>query len=81
MAMRVWNMNLVMEYLVDQKTEENVTKLRVVLRSDRRLTVRMIGSELNLKHQTIHDILTEELGMQTLGCCIRSMLPVTVPFP
>ena len=45
------------------KTEENVTK---VVRSDRRLTVRMIGSELNLNHRTVHDILTEELGMQKI---------------
>ena len=32
--------------------------------SDRRLTVRMIGSELNLNHQTAHDILTEALLIQ-----------------
>ena len=30
------------------------------------MTVRMIDSELNLNHQTIHDILTEELGMQEI---------------
>ena len=29
------------------KTDENVTKVRAVVMSDRRLTVRMIGSELN----------------------------------
>ena len=46
------------------KTDENVTKVRAIVRSDRRLTVRMIGSELNLNHQTVHDILTEELVMQ-----------------
>jgi len=27
----------------------------------------MIGSELNLNHQTVHNILTEELGMQKIG--------------
>ena len=48
------------------KTDENVTKVRAVVRSDRRLTVRMIGSELNLNHQTVHDMLTEELGMQKI---------------
>jgi hypothetical protein len=53
--------------------EENVTKLRALVRSDRHLTVRMIGSELNLNHQTIHGILTEELGMQTLGCCMTTV--------
>ena len=30
------------------------------------LTVRMIDSELNLNHQTVHEILTEELGMQKI---------------
>jgi bacillopeptidase F (M6 metalloprotease family) len=42
--------------------EENVTKVRALVRYDRHLTVTMIGSELNLNHQTIHNILTEELG-------------------
>jgi len=45
------------------KTDENVTKVRALMRSDQCLTVRMIGSELNLNHQTVHDILTLELGM------------------
>ena len=40
------------------KTEENVGKVETLIRSDRCLTVRMIGSELNLNHQTVHDILT-----------------------
>ena len=40
------------------KTEENVTKVRAVVGSDRSLTVRMIGSELNLNHRTVHFILT-----------------------
>jgi hypothetical protein len=57
------------------KKEENVTKVRARIRSDRHLTVTMIGSELNLNHQTIHNILTEEMGMWTLGCCV----PVTLP--
>jgi len=48
------------------KTNENVTKVRALVRSDRHLTVRMISSELNLNHQTEHDILTEELGMQKI---------------
>jgi len=36
------------------------------MRSDRRLTVRMIASELNLNHTTIHRILTQELAMKKL---------------
>jgi hypothetical protein len=43
------------------------------------LTVTMIGSMLNWNHQTVHDILTEELGMRTLGCCMTTMLLVTLP--
>jgi len=48
------------------KTNENVTKLRALMRYDRHLTVRMIGSELNLNRQTVHDILTEELSMRKI---------------
>ena len=51
------------------KTDENVTKVRALVRSDRRLTVRMIGSELNMNHQTVHDNFTEELGMQYRDYC------------
>ena len=40
------------------KMDENVTKVRALVRSDRRLTVRLIGSELNLNHRTVHFILT-----------------------
>jgi hypothetical protein len=41
------------------KTEENVNKVWTIVRSDRHLTVTVIGSELNLNHKTAHDILTE----------------------
>jgi hypothetical protein len=37
------------------KTDNNVEWVRVVC-SDRRLTVRMVGSELNLNHTTVHQI-------------------------
>jgi histone-lysine N-methyltransferase SETMAR len=43
-----------------------VTKVRDLVRSDRRLTVRIISSVLNLKRQTVHKILTFELGMQKI---------------
>ena len=48
------------------KTEENVTKVRDLVRSHRSLTVRMISSVLNLNRQTAHEILTFELGMQKI---------------
>jgi hypothetical protein len=56
-----------------------MTKVRALVRSNRVLKIIVIGSELNLNHQTDHDILTEELGMRTLGCCITTTLPVTLP--
>ena len=37
--------------------------VRALVRSDRRVTVRMIASELNLNHTTVHQILTEELAI------------------
>ena len=46
------------------KTDNNVEIVRALVRSDRRLTVRMIASELNLNHTTVHQILTEELAMK-----------------
>ena len=48
------------------KMDENVTKVRDLMRSDQRLTVRMISSMLNLNCQTFHEILTFELGMQKI---------------
>jgi hypothetical protein len=46
MAVRVYKTNLVLEDLARQKTDENVTKVRILLRSDRCLTVRMNNSVL-----------------------------------
>ena len=45
------------------RTDENVNRIWDLVHSDRRLTVRMIGEELNLTHTTVHQILTNELGM------------------
>jgi len=42
------------------KTDNNVEKVRALVQSDRRLTVQMIASELNLNHTTVHQILTQE---------------------
>ena len=48
------------------KTDNNVEIVGALVRSDRRITVRMIASELNLNHATVHQILTEELAMKKL---------------
>ena len=45
------------------KTDNNVEIVRALVRSERRLTVRMIASELNLNHTMVHQILTEELAI------------------
>jgi len=48
------------------KIDNNVQILGALVRSDRPRTVRMIASELNLNHTTVHQILTEELAMKKL---------------
>jgi hypothetical protein len=40
-----------------------VERVRSLLRSDRRLTLRMISSELNLNRFTVHQILTRDFDM------------------
>ena len=42
------------------KTDDNVERVRSLVRSDRRLTLRMISSELNLNRFTVHQILTQD---------------------
>ena len=46
------------------KTDNNVERVTPLVRSDRRLTVRVISSELNLNRFTVHQILTQNLGMR-----------------
>ena len=46
------------------KTEDNVERARSLVRSDRRLTLRMISSELILNRYTVHKILTQDLDMR-----------------
>ena len=43
------------------KTEDNVERVRSLVRSDRRLTLRMFSSELNLNRFTVHQISTQDL--------------------
>jgi hypothetical protein len=46
------------------ETYDNVERVRSLLRSDRRLTLRMISSELSLNWFTVLQILTRNLGMR-----------------
>jgi len=45
-------------------TDDNVERVRSLVRSDRRLILRMISSELNLNRFTVHQILTQDLDMR-----------------
>ena len=45
------------------KTDDNVERVRSLVRSDHRMTLRMISSELNLNRFTVHQILTQDLDM------------------
>ena len=46
------------------KTDDNVETVRSLVRSDRRLKLRMISSELNLNQFIVHQILTQDLDMR-----------------
>ncbi|KAL4142816.1 hypothetical protein QTP88_005213 [Uroleucon formosanum] len=48
------------------KNDENIAKVRDLVRSDRRMTVRMIGEQLGLSHTTVHQILTVDLEMRKI---------------
>ena len=48
------------------KTDDSVERVRSLVRSDYRLMLRMISSELNLNRLTIHQILTQDLDMRKL---------------
>jgi hypothetical protein len=51
---------------VTMKTDENVDKVRTLVRNDRRLSIRMIAKELNVDKETVRQILTENLKMKTV---------------
>ena len=58
------------------KTDNSVEKVQALVGSDHRLTVRMIASELNLNHTTLHQILTQELAMRKLCAKIVPKNPI-----
>ena len=49
-----------------KQTRDNMAWVRELVRSDRRLTVKMIADEVNLNRDTVCLILTEELGMRNI---------------
>jgi hypothetical protein len=63
------------------KTDENVTKVRGLVMSDRRLTVRMIGTIVRSLKKKKKGFIVSGQRLRTLGCSIRATLPVTLPPP
>ena len=49
------------------KTDDNVAKVRDVIRSNRRLTVRGVDKEVSISKSVCHEILTENLGMHRIA--------------
>jgi hypothetical protein len=49
---------------VSMKTDENVDKVRTLVRNDCHLSIRMIAEELNVDKETVRQILTENLKMK-----------------
>ncbi|XP_023714359.1 protein GVQW3-like, partial [Cryptotermes secundus] len=45
------------------RTDDNVQRVRDVLNSDRRLSVRMIANRVVIDKMTVHTIITEDLAM------------------
>jgi DNA-directed RNA polymerase sigma subunit (sigma70/sigma32) len=50
------------------KTDENVEKVRTLVRNDHRLSMRMIAEEFNVDKETERQILTENLKMKKSVC-------------
>ena len=46
------------------RTEENIAKIRQIVRENRRLTVRSIAEEVNIDRESVRKILTEDLDMR-----------------
>jgi hypothetical protein len=51
---------------IEPRTDNNVQRMRTLVRQDRRLTVRMLADELNLKRETFRKIFTNDLSMKKL---------------
>jgi len=47
-----------------RRTEENIAKVRQILRENRRLTVRSIAEQVNIDKGPVRKILTEDLDMR-----------------
>lgn len=48
------------------RTEANIEKVKELIRSDRRLTIRMMAEHLGLDKETVRSILVDDLGMRKI---------------
>jgi hypothetical protein len=48
------------------RTGDNTARVRELVRSDRRLTVRKISDQVNTNREAVRSLLTEELGMRNI---------------
>jgi len=46
------------------RTEDNIAKVRQIVRENHRLTVRSIAEQVNIERETVRKILTEDLDMR-----------------
>jgi AraC-like DNA-binding protein len=52
---------------ITQRTDANGDRVRTLVRSDRRLGVRVIAEELNMSRETVQQIAKEDLGMRKIS--------------
>jgi hypothetical protein len=57
-----------------QRTDANVDRVRTLVRSDRRLGVRVIVEELNMNRETVQQIVKENLGMRKISAKMPPIL-------
>jgi len=50
-----------------QRTDANVDRVRILVRSDRRLGVTVIAEELSMNRETVRQIVKEDLGMRNFS--------------
>ena len=48
------------------RNDNNIERVRQAVRGDRRLTVRMIASELDINRDCVWKVITEDLGMRKI---------------
>jgi energy-converting hydrogenase A subunit M len=50
-----------------QSTDANVDRIRTLVRSDRRLCVKLIAEELNINRETVLQIIMDHLGIRKIS--------------